>query len=256
MRGIAKLITVTSVALVAISSSIAKAGIVITPAVLTAASSYGYFNLTPNDYSFSNPGTYTNGFGSTATLDPSGGLVSASTPIGDAEVVATVLYQFSINGPINEPVPVSIAANLDASGGGYALLLASGPYLTETQLVACTPQQCQDFPSGDSGGYQDDAYPNSFSGSITVYGPTNTAEMIEIQALAGADTDPGLEIPGYSSVDPQISISQSLIDDGFSVAVSPGVSNTISAIPEPATWAVTLIGFVGIGLARRWRATA
>jgi hypothetical protein len=123
-------------------------------------------------------------------------------------------------------------------------------------LVACAPQQCQNLPPPDTGEYEDYAYPNSFSGSISVEGPTNTAEYIELQAIAGADTDPGLEIPGYSSVDPQISISQSLIDQGFSVAVSPGVSNTISAIPEPTTWAMTLIAFVGIGLARRRRATA
>ncbi len=121
MCRITKLITLSSVALVAISSSIAKAGVVITPAVLTAASSYGYFSLTPNDYSFSNPGTYTNGFGSTATPDTSAGVVSASTPLADAIASSYLVYHFSSNGPVNEMVPVSIAANLDASGGGYAL---------------------------------------------------------------------------------------------------------------------------------------
>lgn len=249
MRGITKLITVSSVALVAIGASIAKAGVVITPVVLAAASSYGHFNNTPNDYSFNSPGTYTNGFGSTATSDSSSGLVSASTPIGDSEATSVLIYQFSIDAPTNQMVPVSIAANLDASGGGYALLIAYGPYVTDTQLAACTPSECQYFPPGiqDSGGYQDDPYPNSFSGSISVEAPTNTAEYIELQAFAVSY----LDIPGFSSVDPQISISQSLIDQGFTVAVSHGVSNTIAAVPEPATWAMTLVGFVGIGLARR-----
>jgi PEP-CTERM motif len=255
MRGITKLITVSSVALVAIGCSIAKAGVAITSTgtlVLAGASSYGSFNLTPNDYSFSNPGTYTNGFGSTATSDPSAGLVSASTPLGDSEASSLLVYQFSINGPINEIVPFSITANLAASGGGYALLIAYGSYVTETQLVACTPSQCGYFPPPDTGEYEDYAYPNSFSGSIIVHGPTNAAEYIEMQAIAASY----LGIPGSASVDPKISISQSLIDQGFSVAVSPGVSNTISAIPEPATWEMMLIGFVGIGLARRRRATA
>ena len=147
---------------------------------------------------------------------------------------------------------VNIAANLAASGGGYALLLAYGSHLSETQLVACTPESCQFFTPGNNGEYQDDVYQDSFAGSITVEAQTNTLEHIELQAISSSY----LDIPGYSSVDPQISISQSLIDQGYSVAVSPGVSNTLADIPEPATLTMTLIGFAGIGLARRLRATA
>jgi hypothetical protein len=36
---------------------------------------------------------------------------------------------------------------------------------------------------------------------------------------------------------------------GFSVELSPGIGNSIDAIPEPSTWAMMLIGFAVIGYA-------
>ena len=49
---------------------------------------------------------------------------------------------------------------------------------------------------------------------------------------------------------PIFSIDASNPDPGaYSILTSPGIGNSPSAIPEPSTWAMMLLGFAGLGYA-------
>jgi len=51
-----------------------------------------------------------------------------------------------------------------------------------------------------------------------------------------------------SKIDPNISVNGPLADD-VDILFSPGIGNGVSAVPEPSTWAMMLIGFAGLGFA-------
>ena len=47
-------------------------------------------------------------------------------------------------------------------------------------------------------------------------------------------------------IDPMLSIDTNLAAD-YQLIFSPGIGNGVSAVPEPSTWAMMLLGFVGVG---------
>ena len=61
---------------------------------------------------------------------------------------------------------------------------------------------------------------------------------------------------GWANVDPNFTIVGR--NSGYVLEFSPGVANTpfdlAAAVPEPATWAMLLLGFFGLGGAFRWLA--
>jgi hypothetical protein len=48
-----------------------------------------------------------------------------------------------------------------------------------------------------------------------------------------------------ATVDPYFSIDPAFTD--YSLAFSPGVGNSIGAVPEPSTYAMLILGFAGVG---------
>lgn len=83
--------------------------------------------------------------------------------------------------------------------------------------------------------------------------PTNTIFEMIISASSGviAGNVGGAIGLGASraGVDPTLSISPAFLTDhpGLSLELSPNVTQTVGAVPEPTTWAMTLIGFTGLG---------
>ncbi|MBR0995223.1 PEP-CTERM sorting domain-containing protein [Bradyrhizobium japonicum] len=64
---------------------------------------------------------------------------------------------------------------------------------------------------------------------------------------AGVGNDPGTA-SFWAQVDPVFKIDPSFADAAsYSFIMSDSIGNTISAVPEPSTWAMMLLGFVGIG---------
>lgn len=77
---------------------------------------------------------------------------------------------------------------------------------------------------------------------------TNTVYEIALSAIgiAAAYTDPVVSTT-FAMVDPVIEVDPSDPNAGdFIVLTSPGIGN---AVPEPATWAMMLAGFAGLGFA-------
>jgi hypothetical protein len=49
-------------------------------------------------------------------------------------------------------------------------------------------------------------------------------------------------------LDPYLFLDPSLVALGYSIITSPGIGNSLaSAVPEPSTWAMMILGFAGIG---------
>jgi hypothetical protein len=82
-----------------------------------------------------------------------------------------------------------------------------------------------------------------------------TGSLIEITMYAVTDAEPATNPDGPQSasayLDPYFSIDPSTPNaDQYSILTSPGIGNALpSAIPEPATWAMMLIAFAGLGFA-------
>jgi PEP-CTERM motif len=52
----------------------------------------------------------------------------------------------------------------------------------------------------------------------------------------------------FAQVDPIFTIDPSVANaDQYHFVFSEGIGNTISAVPEPSTWAMMILGFTGIG---------
>jgi hypothetical protein len=78
--------------------------------------------------------------------------------------------------------------------------------------------------------------------------PSNTVEMIALD-VAG-QTSPQSPASYSASIDPIITIDPAFVAQGFTLELSPGVSQPSAAsVPEPATWAMMLAGFAGLAIA-------
>lgn len=66
-------------------------------------------------------------------------------------------------------------------------------------------------------------------------------------AYAGPGEDIDFTVTAYT---PRVRLPASAVAAGYSLELSPGL---IAAVPEPATWAMMLIGFAGLGITKRRR---
>lgn len=167
----------------------------------------------------------------------------------EAGAFGTLNYSFEvIGGNPGDVVPLDIDTALQAVpiSIGYAfaeiLVTADG----STGVTICTSGCGVDSGvAGFTGTLQVDAL------SGAVYADAVHMEVDVIGALGGtADFD-----GGTASVDPHIYVDPSFPDaDDYSVLFSDGIGNQIpstTAVPEPATWAMQLLGFFGLGALSR-----
>ena len=159
---------------------------------------------------------------------------------------ATLNYFYIVAGPANVYVPVTITGTLSASGSGDSTSQATLSYY--------------------NGGINTENYD---PGEITVNGyvypgppPTNlpgnenvketfdvlSNQQLEISLFVDVNAVTGgqnINSISTASVDPTLTIAQSYLNQGYSLVLSPNIT---SAVPEPSTWAMLLLGFAGVGI--------
>jgi hypothetical protein len=155
---------------------------------------------------------------------------------------ATVDFYFMIKGPKNEQVTYHLKSSGSTSvfGGGQATALL---YLEGTLLnYAC---------SSSMTGYC--AVSDHFQFDTDFSATSNTQEVLEIDLNGGTAAFGGG--PFMASADPMITVDPLYANQGYSLELSPNVTqgSLASSVPEPGTWAMVLIGFAALGFAYRVR---
>jgi hypothetical protein len=94
---------------------------------------------------------------------------------------------------------------------------------------------------------------DSFSFDEEFAAPANTLQMVEIQ-LSGSTAGFGGG-PYTATIDPMITIDPSSAAEGYTLVLSPNVTqeSVAPSVPEPSTWAMLLTGFAALGFAYRAR---
>lgn len=181
--------------------------------------------------------------------------VSGSNIVNGSEVLtanATINWDFEVLAPadtlVGTQVNLTITGTYDASvtsaaGGGVGNIFV-GPNFAE--LTSAFHQECD---GGDKGQCGHD--PFEVQALVTV----NEVEEIELQVngVGGDNLNLG---HGFSfSIDPMLSLSPDLIDQGFSLQVEPDAlpPPITGGVPEPAAWTLMILGFgmAGASLRRR-----
>jgi PEP-CTERM motif len=173
---------------------------------------------------------------------------------------ATSTYFFSITGPSDVMVPVEVNSSIN---GSFNPQFSSDPAIFLTGYVIAGGSESTG--SGEvglsicPGTYGIDGCAASGLSSNSVHLDQvvdfSSNSLIEVQMLASiaAADDPLSYYSGSLSVDPLFTIDPAFLasNPGYSLSFSSGVGNSASAVPEPATWAMLLLGIGGIGAAMR-----
>jgi PEP-CTERM motif len=175
--------------------------------------------------------------------------------IGFGPITAETVYYFAVVGPPGEIVPVDFTATGTISIFFYQAYANIGLSADVTGPGL----------SYSSGGCQDtlNSYPGSkcaptkpLIGSTVLQVIAGDIYTIDLLASAyGQVNSAAGSVNGVGDVDPYLAIDPSFADAGdFHLVISDGVGNSPpSAIPEPSTWAMLLVGFAGLGFVMRAR---
>jgi hypothetical protein len=176
------------------------------------------------------------------------------TPSAATTVSATLTYSFRIDGPDDGPVRVDINAYLIAEtsilpgGSAFAEVLTSSG---SSACVALNDSRCAPFDTYQAGGYDEVTELNARLHEMDTPGTVYTISLIAEAGWNGVGNT-----GGSASVDPVIFVDPHEANaDLYTVDLSPQVTN-IAGIPEPASWALMLVGFGGLGAALRTRRRA
>lgn len=156
---------------------------------------------------------------------------------------SSLTYYMRISGPAGVEVPLLLNASMAGSEtlGAYSIHF-SVDYAGSSSLFdysSCWgngPGGCINSHPSSTLTLSDYAL-NVVSGRNILIGLDVTASS---QTLAGSTAD--------AFIDPMFSFDLSHFDPtGFSLEFSPGITQSVSAVPEPSTWAMMLLGFAGVG---------
>ena len=98
-----------------------------------------------------------------------------------------------------------------------------------------------------------------FNGSLQMVARSGDINTLQLQAKAGGSFGPDVN-GGSAFADPHIFLDPAFPGgDAYQLVLSPGISNEMAPVPEPATWLMLgfglagLAGLAGLGAARRAR---
>jgi hypothetical protein len=193
---------------------------------------------------------------------PNGGAINVSN------ITAEMRYVFEVLGTPGEPVLVHVEF------AGYALdktvlvdnaTSASAYASAEGTVNGHATIFCASIPSGGCPvsrvsnpapvGSALDALSYDTTSFYAIAGEGYLVDLLA--SVHGAVGCEGCEAIGNTEIDPYIWIDPSQADQ-FSLLISSGVPNVPfpTAVPEPSTWAMMLLGFAGLGFAYRRRLIA
>ena len=213
---------------------------------------YGGGGSTPGDYSIDN---YCDAFGcgsasAVMTSNVAGEQTTSGSALSSRDVGANsgidIVYYFYFPGPTGGTVDyhwsASGATSIFGAGSAFAHLYKNGL----SDGTACSSSLV-----GGCG-----AIGNSFSFDSEFSAPANTLQMVEIQ-LAGSTQGFGGG-PYTATIDPLITIDPISVAEGYTLVLSPNVTqeSVAPSVPEPGTWTLALTGFAALGFAYRVRRRA
>ena len=170
-----------------------------------------------------------------------------------ASTFAEVAYQIAVTGSPGIAVPVDYLANLSAAGS-----YSAGPFTSFFGYAAFAIT-----PTAQLGTEYSACLENGYTGlgcdtpTLMITGTTylragdvaSISEVVQTTAVDGATAS--------ARADPYFFIDPIFLADnpGYSLEISEGVANApiAAGIPEPASWAMMLIGFGGLGATLRSR---
>lgn len=193
--------------------------------------------------------------GSLSPLQNASGIQAAMSAPGlfqndFAQAQTQLSYQFEVVGPADMIVPLSVMADLNASGSLPDNATSSSSFDAAAALMI----------SGQDVSLDWSACANSAITSCIGDAPVNqvfdlhanTAYTVTETTLASAEE--GGSATAFADPYFFLSANFSAEHPGYSVVVSPGVANApVAGVPEPATWAMLILGFAGVGAGVRRR---
>ena len=188
------------------------------------------------------------------TYSPDASLFATATGEGlvdSSGVFGTLNYSLEVTGGTpGDIVPIDIDTVLQAIpiSIGYAFSEIIVTADDSDSVTICT-ELCG--PGSGVTGFTGTLQVNAVSGAV--YLNAVHLEVDVIGALGGTSDFDG----GTASVDPHIYVDPGFANAGdYSILLSDGIGNEVVAaggVPEPATWALTLLGVFGLGAALRGR---
>lgn len=161
-----------------------------------------------------------------------------------------ITYWFSADGAPNAMVPVSIAYTLLTGASGYDSAAYAALYTALYDAAGNNVQRdmlaCSSAGLSSCSGYGGWTGLANESGVLSGYVPSDTPVPINVLSMAFAYSDSN----SYGFADPHITV----LDPNFTLQLPNGVGNQtgiLGSVPEPATWAMMLLGFAGVGIACR-----
>jgi hypothetical protein len=210
---------------------------------------YGGGGSTPGPYSINN---YCDNFGcgsasAVMTSNVAGEQTTSGSALSSRDVGANssidIVYYFYFPGPVGG------TAYYQWSGSGGTSVFGAGAAFAHLYKNGLSDGTACSSSIVDGCG----AIGDFFSFDMTFSAPANTLQMVEIQ-LSGSTQGFGGG-PYTATIDPLITIDPSSAAEGYSLVLSPNVTQVSVApsVPETETWAMLLIGFAALGFAYRAR---
>jgi hypothetical protein len=194
-------------------------------------------------------------------------LVSAPVFASGGSAQGILKYDFAVTGPQNLVVPIHMLANLHATASVDAPTVVIGGQVTNT--VAFSFATLGLFGSSVNKNWEACAKAGAGANPLACgLNPTDQAisDLFSITANQGVEVTESAYAGGNSSGDATASADPIFFIDpdflsthpGYELVFSPGVGNLApggpgDGVPEPATWAMMLLGFAGLGAAMRTR---
>jgi len=198
----------------------------------------------------------TGGVSATATgaIQPSPNETAAASVVGaggSSSAYSVVEYYFGLNSISPVPNGTTVDMVITASGSvtqpaasiNSAQLYFGRPTGTSLLTSACAAS------SGNSCASQGLSGHSSFSITAPETLEVGYQYSLTLDLYVNANTNVGGTSDTQSGkVDPMITFENPLDASLYNLVISPGVGNSpVSAVPEPSTWAMMILGFAGVG---------